>query len=209
MLRSLHGSCHLRGRLPLKCFPAGFGTSGRRPAWPTSPVASGTCPPPENIPGAPSAPMPPATLPPHRRQVDAIVADSGHLTLFIAVASSTIPSTCRRRGGSAAGDADGGPLMKDLLAAGKCHLPQATRAEQVAIRMSATPPEDLSAGGRQQRQDPRSDRNAAQLREISHSETRDLSLSGCRRSCQRFRRPRNVGPAPRSSHPIQRRTPTV
>ena len=56
--------------------------------------------------------------------------------------------------------------MKNLLAAGKCHLPQATRDEQVAIRMSATPPEDFSAGRRQQRQDPHSDRNAASLREV-------------------------------------------
>ena len=37
--------------------------------------------------------------------------------------------------------------MKNLLAAGKCHLPQATRDEQVAIRMSATPREDFQQGG--------------------------------------------------------------
>ena len=37
--------------------------------------------------------------------------------------------------------------MKNLLAAGKCHLPQATRDEQVAIRMSATPPDDFQQGG--------------------------------------------------------------
>ena len=43
----------------------------------TLPVASGTCPPPENIPGGPSPPVPPAALPPRRRQVHAIVADSG------------------------------------------------------------------------------------------------------------------------------------
>ena len=57
--------------------------------------------------------------------------------------------------------------MKNLLAAGKCHLPEPTLAEPVSIRMSPTPPEDFSAGRRQQRQDPCSHRNAAPLREIS------------------------------------------
>ena len=82
MLRSLNGSCHLRGRLPLKCLPAGAGTSARQRARQTLVVASGTCPPPENISGAPSAPVPPVALPPHRRHVDAIVADSGHLSSY-------------------------------------------------------------------------------------------------------------------------------
>ena len=54
--------------------------------------------------------------------------------------------------------------MKNLLAAGKCHLPKPTLAKQFATRMSATPPGDFSAGRRQQRQDPCSDRNAASLR---------------------------------------------
>jgi len=148
----------------------------------------------KSISGAPSAPVPPVALLPHRRQVEAIVANSGHLSFFIVRSSTipstyrrregigtivtdsgpaisllycallTIPSTYRRRGGSVTGGADGGPLMKNLLAAGKCHLPEPTLAEPVSIRMSPTPPEDFSAGRRQQRQDPCSDRNAASLR---------------------------------------------
>jgi len=77
MLRSLNGSCHLRGRLPLRFFSAGLRTSARQPALQSLPVASGTYPPPKNISGAPSTPVPPVALPPHRRQVHAIVTDSG------------------------------------------------------------------------------------------------------------------------------------
>jgi len=78
------------------------------------------------------------------------------------LSTETIATTCRRRGGSGAGDAEGGDL---LVSAGGGQVPLADGAleEHGGARMSSAPAGRGQRGGGLQRQDPRSERSAAPL----------------------------------------------
>ena len=130
----------------LKNLLAGFRTSEWQPAWNVLAVASGTCPPPEEFSSGALHPRHPL------RSLHAADRSRGSLLFGHLNVLWCLP--CRRSRGLV-GDVEGaqrvalewkGPL-ECFLAAGKCQLPQPTFAEPVVVRMSRTPPENISGEG--------------------------------------------------------------